>query len=312
VLDPCLPQGAEAAATTEHKKTAILRGTGDPEECTKLVSEVVSKPTCEWDHCGMQAVYQPELNMVSISIAIHPLELVHHSLTLSLSLSLAYSFAQDIPYMAMDHFTRVAEFFRIPSLGAPLVLLETAALDFCAKTWEQQHAEFGELEQPMFPVENYCFEGLYCYQMLTRGFGFHPQAKNVLFEEHINGAAVTWALGVMVLERDKHLDLFLSLQSSYLEDRYEEVLDTPDSDAGVLAIAVVEISVGSAVVVLLGAAVVAFALYHIRFSPKQRGADTTDATKPSGDTEEEAGGGGGSAVPAATSSASAMPSEKEE
>jgi hypothetical protein len=77
---------------------------------------------------------------------------------------------QDIPYIAMDHFVRVAEFFNIPPIGAPLILIHSAAQDFCYLDWNDQQAQFASRVRPTFALENYCFEGLFSFYMLTRGY----------------------------------------------------------------------------------------------------------------------------------------------
>jgi hypothetical protein len=70
--------------------------------------------------------------------------------------------------------------------------------DLCSTTWERAQVEYAGRPLDSLLLQNYCFEGLYAFEILTYGFGLAPDSSQVLFVDQLYGVEVSWALGGMV------------------------------------------------------------------------------------------------------------------
>ncbi len=94
----------------------------------------------------------------------------------------------------MDNLARVVNFYQLES-SPPLIEIYNAASIYCATPWSDADGSHGPLDSVL--LENYCFEGMYAFLLLTEGFGLSPLSSQVTFAGELYGVDVSWAWGAM-------------------------------------------------------------------------------------------------------------------
>ena len=139
-------------------------GTGDPDLCTTYVRQLFDKNCTEWGTCTFNNVYQPP--------------------------------AGDANFVALDGLARVVNFYSLPD--APVLnSLKDSANQFCSTSYFDAVAEYNDRPLDGMFLSQYCFEGIYAYQLLTYGLNFPPSSSQILFIDYYFGIEVSWALGAM-------------------------------------------------------------------------------------------------------------------
>ena len=152
-------------------------------------------------------------------------------------------------FVAIENFYYTSEFF---SLLNPITDASTAAggyvvmdlwsmrekgRQYCQLRWEQIYREYPK--EPKDDLEKYCFSAAYLPRVLEIGLGMTTDAQhnrvdaeqakhgllhNVRITKHIDGVAIDWALGAVLLEITNHLhkDRYdATAQQQQQHDRHE-------------------------------------------------------------------------------------------
>jgi len=165
VGNPCLLTGYNATVNTTASGAVDFYGTGDAVACADLVKQILPKDSCSFSSCSFNGVYQPEVG--------------------------------NSPFMALDNLARIVNFFDVP-LNPVLVEIYNQTEVFCETPWEVAVVEYAGRPLDSLLLQNYCFEGIYGYELLTWGFGFASTSQQIVFVDQLYGVDVSWALGAMV------------------------------------------------------------------------------------------------------------------
>jgi Golgi nucleoside diphosphatase len=83
------------------------------------------------------------------------------------------------------------------------------AQKICSLSYEEQIKYYNELSAEMSPerrttdIHTQCFKAAYIYHLVHSGFGLPSRRTPIEIYHHINGTDVDWALGMMLVERNK-------------------------------------------------------------------------------------------------------------
>ena len=92
---------------------------------------------------------------------------------------------------------RIADFYELGEYP-PMNAFESAATKFCETRWKIAEWEYRNRTITSIPMERFCFDGLYAFNLLTTGFNFPTTSTQVLFEAELFDVTVSWMLGAMV------------------------------------------------------------------------------------------------------------------
>lgn len=98
-------------------------------------------------------------------------------------------------YVAMASYHYLNNFLQLPH-DSTLNQLKASTIQFCNKNWsislkENQNNPF---------LTSYCFNGVYQWSILSKGFGFKDGITSISKTENINNVDLSWAIGAMLKE----------------------------------------------------------------------------------------------------------------
>jgi len=162
--NPCWLAGYNYTRIYPDNYVLKINGTGDWTTCTEYVKKILNLSDCGDVHCGPGMVYQPNTNQ---------------------------------HFIAFGGYYYTFNFFKYkgntnPSLDEFLEKVKTyCKLDFDGVTKKYQH------DKPEY-LAQYCYQGIYQYNLLKLGFGLGDKQVNVT--EKMSDVIVGWAPGAMMYE----------------------------------------------------------------------------------------------------------------
>lgn len=144
-----------------------MGGSADFESCESLIKRIFHKEQdCLVPSCSFYGVYQPHL--------------------------------YNNKFIAFSHFSQIAEFLAIP-VGAPISDLRIASEYVCSLSLEQLNIVFARVKDHYNRV-HLCFHSAYIWVLLTYGFGFSPETRNIDFRQRFEGGIIDYVMGAMIYQ----------------------------------------------------------------------------------------------------------------
>lgn len=176
VYNPCGPKGYMQNITstylrsspcvkglTSNQTTFTLMGTGNYSLCSKEVSKLFNFTSCQGNSsCSFDSVYQPTTDGKQ--------------------------------FFAFSGYYTVTKDLNLTS-NASLDQLQASAKNVCGKSWDE--IKTIPTKYPQF-LPFYCFDALYVYTILSRGYHFENSTAKLQFVGTVNRLSLGWALGFMI------------------------------------------------------------------------------------------------------------------
>ncbi|KAH0790250.1 ectonucleoside triphosphate diphosphohydrolase 1 [Histomonas meleagridis] len=112
-------------------------------------------------------------------------------------------------YVAMAAYFYLNDFLKLRS-NSTLSELRQRTTEFCSRDWESIEREYPHNSY----VVNYCWYGIYQWNVLTKVYHFNDNTTNVMKIDNIDGVDLSWTIGAMLKEAsnieldDRNFDLF--------------------------------------------------------------------------------------------------------
>uniref|UniRef100_A0A3P9LKH6 Ectonucleoside triphosphate diphosphohydrolase 3 n=1 Tax=Oryzias latipes TaxID=8090 RepID=A0A3P9LKH6_ORYLA len=144
-------------------QSVLIVGTGDTEQCGKLVESIFDFKTCSSSQCSFNGVEQPPVTG---------------------------------DFMAYAGF-----FFISKALGkngtSELDDFELAMREFCTSDWEDLTVQKKDIKAKY--LKTYCFGAHYVHALLVKGYKFdNKNWKNIHFQRYVGNTSIGWSLGYML------------------------------------------------------------------------------------------------------------------
>jgi len=102
-------------------------------------------------------------------------------------------------YIAYSGYYYAADFFGVKTPKA----FEETVQNVCVKSWDELQKLYPKV--PAKYLANYCFNGVYIHQLLTQGYRFPAETKQIEFDNQIGSREIDWSIGVAVANSIKPL-----------------------------------------------------------------------------------------------------------
>ncbi|XP_028004912.1 ectonucleoside triphosphate diphosphohydrolase 1 isoform X2 [Eptesicus fuscus] len=182
ISDPCFNRGysrimnisdlTSSPCTKKDKPTLPfpklqIHGTGNYQQCQKLVLKLFDNSDCPYSHCAFDKIFlplpQPDEHFGAFS---------------------AYYYVMNFLNLTSDESLTQEE-------------ITDAMEKFCSQPWKDLKIHFGNVKEKY--LSEYCFSGTYIITLLQGGYHFTPDFwKNIHFMEEIRHTDVGWTLGYML------------------------------------------------------------------------------------------------------------------
>eukprot|EP00455_Lapot_gusevi_P023673 TRINITY_DN2456_c0_g1_i3.p1 TRINITY_DN2456_c0_g1~~TRINITY_DN2456_c0_g1_i3.p1 ORF type:complete len:472 (-),score=60.91 TRINITY_DN2456_c0_g1_i3:211-1626(-) len=157
--NPCYPKGF-----TFNKQP----GSGSFQQCASFIEGILHKKSalCSPKRpCSFNGVFQPSIDREQ--------------------------------FYAIENFFYTTEFFGLLETPTFAESLSEKGKAFCEMSWSSIKTAYPK--EPEDDLSKYCFSSAYISVMIKHGLGFQSPEKNIKVVKKINGAAVDWSLGSMLL-----------------------------------------------------------------------------------------------------------------
>ncbi|XP_059140159.1 ectonucleoside triphosphate diphosphohydrolase 1-like [Physella acuta] len=172
--DPCRLRGDTKDVTLPDGRQLALTGSGDPDTCKQILSNLLRPATgmdCEPKPCAVGSVYQPSVG--------------------------------DGQFLATQVFTFAPQRLNATGEGnrLDLVKLEDAAYRFCKKSIQEAVAAgFSEKH-----ASGECLMAIYTSALFTLSYGFPKDTQNIKVTSKVGDQTIDWAIGAMLVELSKSI-----------------------------------------------------------------------------------------------------------
>ncbi|CAK6956795.1 ectonucleoside triphosphate diphosphohydrolase 1 isoform X1 [Scomber scombrus] len=157
---PCVSDRKPQPAPASFNHT----GTGDFQECQRVVRNVFNFTDCKYSRCSFNGVFQPSLQG---------------------------------PFGAFSAYYFVMNFLNLTDTSTPLEDVKKKITNYCATPWEQIKEQYPHIKQKY--LAEYCFSGTYIITLLTEGYNFTSENyPNIKFIKKIKDSDAGWTLGYML------------------------------------------------------------------------------------------------------------------
>jgi apyrase len=180
LYNPCYLNGYKETFIDSVGVSHSVWGSGDYAQCLNLILTSIidiTDETCEISPCAFNGVYQPSL-------------VGSESSSLDSTVGVAVDFYPTSAYIYAHDFFGLPQYTSIESFVDPVTT-------FCGTNYSVAYAAADPSVQPF--VYSYCFLGTYVIALLQYGYGI-PPSTSMNFIGSVDGTALGWSLGAMVVE----------------------------------------------------------------------------------------------------------------